>query len=59
MRVRLLKSSLSAKHPVEGGEPRAFRAWPRIRDTLAPKRLQRGKNNISFNVIRLDARELT
>lgn len=59
MRVRLLKGSLSAKHPVEGGELRAFRAWPRIRDTPAPNRLQSGKNNISFNVIQLVARELT
>jgi hypothetical protein len=59
MLVRLLKVSLSAKHPVEGGELRAFRAWPRIRDTPAPKRLRSGRNSISFNLIQLGARELT
>jgi site-specific recombinase XerC len=51
MQVRRLKGSMSAKHPVEGGEPRAFRAWLRNRDTPAPKRLQSGRNSVSFNVI--------
>jgi hypothetical protein len=58
MRVRLQKGSLSAKHPVEVYELRAFRAWPRIRNTPPPKWLQSGRNNISFNVIQFGAREL-
>ena len=59
MRVRRLKNSLSAKHPVEGDELRALRAWLRIRDTLTPNRLQSGRNSVRINLILLDARELT
>jgi integrase len=59
MQIRWLKGSLSAKHPVQGGELCAFRAGPRIHDTPAPKWRQSGRNNISFNVIQFGARELT